>query len=394
MRSSCSWEQLIAPVRPEEFLTTILGRRFAHIAAAPDRPILLTWEELNDALLRLRVVGDRVRMFRNGVACPEESYLSERDQSYGAVLRTVAVRRMLREGATLNVNQVSDLFDPVRDVVESLATTFRTGVSSNMYLGFGHDRGFDIHWDTHDTLITQVFGRKHWRVFEPTRRYPLRAPNLDDLGVSTARPVLDSILGAGDTLYLPRGWWHVVTPIAEPSLHITFGIKHPTGVDLLMTTAAKMASCEEARRDLPLFASSEQRSAYIELLLEQFARLLCGNPVEAYYDALERKVEVQLKANLPGDVMSPANASTSMPLVLAETRRLSITVLNEEAIFVAAGKEWRVDRAHAAALRELSNMGAKSIPQLLSIVPPHERINLYALLAALVTEGVLVPKPS
>jgi len=43
-----------------------------------------------------------------------------------------------------------------------------------MYAGWRTNNGFDLHFDDHDTMILQVFGRKRWQVFNPTRLHPFK----------------------------------------------------------------------------------------------------------------------------------------------------------------------------------------------------------------------------
>src|SRR5690349_6211812 len=135
------WEQLIAPLSQEHFVRTYLGQQFVHIIPQPAHQPLLTWDRLNDALMHLRVVGTRVKMFQNGEACTPDTYLGDLQNPFGALLRTAAAVRLLKNGATLVLDQAGELFDSIGSIAESLTESFRIPVSSNLYLGFGRDRG-------------------------------------------------------------------------------------------------------------------------------------------------------------------------------------------------------------------------------------------------------------
>ena len=88
----------------------------------------------------------------------------------------------------------------------------------NLYAGWRTQKGFNLHFDGHDTMILQVHGRKYWKVYRPTRLHPFA----DDIKMAYVLRTLrvEGVLENGGMLYLPRGW--CVRPAAdEPSLHLT-----------------------------------------------------------------------------------------------------------------------------------------------------------------------------
>jgi hypothetical protein len=72
----------------------------------------------------------------------------------------------------------------------------------------------------------------------------------------------EGTLEDGDLLYIPRGWWHVALPLAEPTLHLTVGIHNRTGLDLLRWLAERMRASETFRRDLPRMSSAQVRAEH------------------------------------------------------------------------------------------------------------------------------------
>ena len=119
---------------------------------------------------------------------------------------------------------------------------------SNAYVSFGGTGSFGAHWDTHDVVVLQLVGRKRWRVGPPT--FPLPLPAHTSRRSGEAAPsfsALDVLLEAGDLLYLPRGWWHEVTPLAEPSLHLSVGIYVPSVFDALGLAVSAGAAARAGR---------------------------------------------------------------------------------------------------------------------------------------------------
>ena len=91
---------------------------------------------------------------------------------------------------------------------------------------------------------------------------------------SLTLPLWEGMLVDGDLLYIPRGWWHVATPLDEPTLHLTVGVNNPNGADFLAWYVDRLKASEDVRRDLPQFGCAEEQSALLdrlrELLLQQW----------------------------------------------------------------------------------------------------------------------------
>ncbi len=390
MPTDLHWESLIAPITHQEFVDTIQGCRFALFKSVPSRPQLLNWETLEAVLVRVRFPSDRLQLFRNGKPYDRAAYLTDLHHSYGARVRTAALVRHLRDGATLILNNAEELFDDVGAIAESLTASFRTPTWANMYLGFGGERGFDLHWDTHDTLITQVIGRKHWAVYQPTESHPIEKSRVGALDAKNAQPVMNGLLQAGDTLYMPRGWWHVATPVNEPSLHFTFGMNHPTGLDLLHRLVDTMAQHEEARRDLPMHATVDEQRSHMKRLADLFERRCTPDAIEAHYRELEQQI-VRPRLNLPTDVMRRSAPVDSTPLVLAERHHLTLAALDDGNLeFQVNERAWRVPASYRGPLSRLSSTAGITTMELVQMLEPASRMDFRAVLTALVMEGVVV----
>jgi mannose-6-phosphate isomerase-like protein (cupin superfamily) len=145
------------------------------------------------------------------------------------------------------------MLDPLLDrFASALARDMNTTVNINCYASWPAKQGFDTHYDRHDVFVVQVAGRKVWKVFEPTRRWPLeseRGPTSTPEGLT---PSLECTLTPGDVLYVPRGHWHYA--LAEtPSIHLTVGPTARTGIDFLAWLAERLTSTDELfRKDVPL----------------------------------------------------------------------------------------------------------------------------------------------
>jgi ribosomal protein L16 Arg81 hydroxylase len=158
-------------------------------------------------------------------------------------------RTLLETGATLVLNSVEVHSVAARRLSEEVGQFSGFPACSNAYLSFGGEGSFGAHWDTHDVVVLQLVGRKHWRVGAPTFPLPLPTHTSRDSGQAAPRlSALDVLLEAGDVLYLPRGWWHEVTPLSEPSLHLSVGIYVPSVLDALGLLCQQLLPLELAAR--------------------------------------------------------------------------------------------------------------------------------------------------
>lgn len=111
-----------------------------------------------------------------------------------------------------------------------------------------------LHYDETHNLYIQVYGRKHFKMFEPGQAqclYPTDVPRDPFLSrVDVHRPDLerfprfpeaehiDFTLEPGDTLYLPAFWWHSVLSL-DVAISVNFWWA-PAFVDLLAPAALRL----------------------------------------------------------------------------------------------------------------------------------------------------------
>lgn len=158
-------------------------------------------------------------------------------------------RALVADGATLVLNSLEAHSAAARRLSEEVNRLSGFPTRSNAYVSFGGNGSFGAHWDTHDVVVLQLVGRKRWRVGPPT--FPLPLPGQTSRRSGQAAPslsALDVLLEAGDVLYLPRGWWHEVTPLPEPSLHLSVGIYVPSVFDALNWLCQRVLPLELAAR--------------------------------------------------------------------------------------------------------------------------------------------------
>ena len=166
-----------------------------------------------------------------------------------------AVAGAWASGATLVMNALHRSHPPLVRFCRDLAADLGHPVQCNAYVTPpGRARGFRFHHDTHDVLVLQVSGSKHWVVHEPVVRLPASGDTAvgDHLVAQGAEPLLDVELHTGDALYLPRGFVHAARSLEETSVHLTIGVHATTWADVLRDLADDARRSEAFRESLPL----------------------------------------------------------------------------------------------------------------------------------------------
>ena len=195
----------------------------------------------------LRTPG--LRMVRDGAPLAPAGYTDTIPWRPGAFTGTAAPVRIAEAfaaGATLVLQGLHHHHLPSARYCRGLEAALGYPVQANAYWTPPGAQGFGVHHDTHDVFVLQVSGHKRWRVYEPLVELPLKEQRWT--GGEAGAPVMEFVLGPGDTLYLPRGWPHEAATSGEASLHITVGLHPPTRTDALRAALDACGDDVEFRR--------------------------------------------------------------------------------------------------------------------------------------------------
>jgi hypothetical protein len=364
-----SLARMLEPRAPEEFLDSYWGAGFLHVRGRPGRfAHMMPWARLSEILRRHRLDHPRLRLVRDGKPVPVASYLRHltggRQRAAVPRLKSSELARHLRDGATLVLDAVDELSGPVEELARDLELFFRERVQVNLYAGWQTSRGFDLHWDDHDVFILQVAGRKRWGVYGQTRPYPL-VNDIEKAEKPAREPLWEGTLEDGDLLYIPRGWWHVAEPLAEPTLHLTVGVHNRTGLDLLRWLSERLRASEPFRRDLPRFAPPAERAAHAARLREELLTAWGDALVEQFYEDLDARADSRARVELPW-VATPAAEPPAPEMIvrLLAPRALKFEASGGVLEFDCLGRRWRFAEEAAPVLRRLDERRACTIAEL------------------------------
>lgn len=364
-----SLARVLEPYAPEEFLDSSWGVNFLHVRGRAGRfARMMPWGRLSGILSRQRLDFPRLRLVRDGKAVPVTSYLrhatNARQKAPIPRLKSAGLARQLREGATLVLDAVDELSEPIEELAKGFELLFRERVQVNLYAGWQTSRGFDLHWDDHDVFILQVAGRKRWSVYGQTRPSPL-VNDIEKAQPPEHEPLWEGTLEDGDLLYIPRGWWHVAVPLAEPTLHLTVGVHQRTGLDLLRWLSERLRASETFRRDLPRLTSRAERAAHSARLREELLEAWDDSLLESFYEDLDARAEPRPRVGLPWVAMpdaAPPEVSTVVRLLAP--RPLKLEAAGGVVEFDSMGHRWRFAVDALLVLRALAERRACTVAEL------------------------------
>lgn len=363
---------LLAPCLPKEFLASSWGKNYLHVRGKQGKfTHLLPWNNLNEILMTHRLDYPRLRLMQDGKSLPTSSYIRHASGGKGKAsvprLLSVELENHLRAGATLVLDAVDELYEPIRNLARGLESKFHERIQVNCYAGWKVSRGFDLHWDDHDVFIVQVTGRKRWNIYGMTTPYPLKEGGELNLK-PTHDPIWSEVLEDGDLLYIPRGWWHVAVPLDEPTLHLTVGIHNRTGADFIHWFTERLRTRKAFRKDLPRFESPDAQSAHMETLRSELFESWNADLLNEYFNEQDANAEPRAGFNLPYAAMPNAIPLSGDTIFRMNTPRPLDFVVNDGVIeFACNKKRWRFAERALLLLRLLNERRVCSLSELCDV---------------------------
>ena len=381
------FKALLAPMTPEEFLASYCSKCFCHIAGSPEKfAALLPWQDLNRVLELHTLRPNQLELIKSGASIDPRSY-TEYATREGWVVPRLNVREFtnqLREGATLKLSHIHEMHPPLTMLAESLERFFRATCGINVYVAWRDVHGFNIHRDKHDVFIAQISGKKRWRLYAPIPGKPAKAPT---------EHTWESIINAGDLLYIPRGLWHAAAPLNEPSLHLSISIENPTIADLISWVANELRWHDVGQVNISRFATPAERAAALEQTKEAMLAMLDAGLVDKYFESSDIRRETQPRFSLPWSATPEALPVDGKTLLKLRSRRplhLHLDPNNRVIEFTAQGQTWRFPILMKVFLDAIKNGDPISFDELIALgrTSPGEAMSR-AFIATLIKEGIL-----
>jgi ribosomal protein L16 Arg81 hydroxylase len=246
----------IAPTTAEEFLAAYWERKPLHVerGEAGRFDDLLSARDVERQVSEPGLRAPGFRLVKAGEKLDPRDYTKDlpwRPQPFTGSADNLAVARQFVRGATVVLQGLHLTWTPLALYCRSLEAFLGHPVQANAYYTPAQSQGLPVHHDTHDVLVLQVAGSKRWLVYDPVFDLPLKHQRYKAEMGEQGSTVMDVVLRAGDTLYLPRGWLHEALTSDEDSLHMTIGISVVTWLDAFRELLAEVEDDVEFRRSVP-----------------------------------------------------------------------------------------------------------------------------------------------
>ncbi len=297
-------DALFAPLGADRFFAERFEKHPLHLVAPRPRPPLLTHAELLDALSRSGGCPAGVVVFPEHGGTTREALFTD----------PARMAAYLDEGHPLVWNRARGVSERVDAMTELLSEELGAHVWPNVYATGTAGTPFDMHFDAHEVIAVQCEGEKDWQISEVRVDRPLDADEMEPaVGaalVGRRDEAASRILGAftskqGDLVYIPRGQFHNAKATKGRSLHVTFGIRLPSGFDLARRIVLDLLSDPAFREYMPARAVDPDGSLSTAHLADVAARLARAFRGEALVEA-EGALRTAWTTAGPGKSAAPA----------------------------------------------------------------------------------------
>jgi bifunctional lysine-specific demethylase and histidyl-hydroxylase NO66 len=307
-----------------------------------------------------------VTLVKDGVSIDPKEYSREPNERRGGarVIDSGRVYEYFHAGATVQIQGAQLRLPSLADFCRQLEIELTQPVQANIYITPRHARGLDLHFDSHDVLVLQVFGRKRWELYGRSVDAPLEKHI--EIGVERTPLVLETELSAGDVLYFPRGFPHRVESTETASVHVTLGLIAQTWADAFREVLAYLDSDSRFRQSLPVrYAYAEQetvqaikamRDELTTWLAELDPRLVATWLADAFWAGRPRNLNGQLQQLLTLEdvtdqsivvrpasrIARPSSTGAELRLIFGDTGLALPGQLAEAIDFILARREFPV----------------------------------------------------
>ena len=204
-----------------------------------------------------------LRVARDGSTLPDRAFTGA--AGVGATiadqLSDTQLVRLFADGSTLVLQALHRTWPPILAFCQQLAGELGHPVQANAYVTPPQNRGFSNHYDVHDVFVLQIAGEKRWTIHAPVHPAPLRSEPWTGRRAAVERraqepPLIETVLSAGDCLYLPRGFLHAAEALGGVSTHLTIGVhswtRHGLAEQVISQALRRTAQRADLRASLPL----------------------------------------------------------------------------------------------------------------------------------------------
>ena len=308
-----SFADLIAPIGEETFFADYHDKKHLHIRANAANKLddVMTWETLS-ALLNMTAIWSphSLKLFLDTKPVAVDKYCRpaiDRNGTQSMQPDADKVKSWLRRGASIVANDIDTLTPGLISAAGALENRLGGKVQSNLYCSWDQHQAFPTHFDTHEVFALHVAGEKTWRLFEGRLENPIASDTFqnldDDFHAANRGEVAEEVtLKPGDILYIPRGQYHDALASSEGCIHLSFGVTHIIGFDV-MTLLFERAMTEPLfRQNIP--PNEKDARAWIAEMTSLLSEFGTSDEIWSAVEGFREDFEYQRGGfDLPGDAL-------------------------------------------------------------------------------------------
>lgn len=377
---------LLAPSSPAEFLERYFEKELLHIGRANPDYFRDVYDvgEVESSIVVGALEPDKFCLIKSGApqVSVDEMTIERRNprarhtgRPPNLVLDPRVILSHFDRGYTLNIKDAS-LFSPrLQKFVNRLQQRLGFYVQTNIYFTPPKAQGFDVHHDTHDTMVMQIEGTKSWRVYDPVVELPVETqPYSKEEHGKHLKLNRQVTLQPGDTLYIPHGFPHEAMTAEGRSLHVTLAMCPMRVIDLLEAMIDLAAVTDvELRRALPpgWHESKEFPAQFAAMLRERLPKALPAAHVPAATHIVLRELFAVTRVEAGGnfdELQRSLGFGPPSTVVLRDDAPFMLRRTGATLELLVAGKSLGFPATYAPLFERLQQ-GPMTLPQVDAILP-------------------------
>ncbi len=294
----------IDSILESDFVKHFCAKKMLHITQ-DDRTRfehLLSWDMINRILSENLLDSKRFRLTRDGTDIPLAFYRDISNDRQPVIWSKA--KDLVKQNASVVMNRVQDLSPAVRRLSCQIETALDQKVNVNGYMTFGSGGAFAMHYDPHDVLVLQLYGTKHWFLYEDPEPSPTYQEKKTAPKPAPREVAFETVLQPGDAIYVPRGHYHRAAVTDTHSVHLTFGIHTAKAMDFIDWIHTNLLTDELFRKDVLTIRGTDALVEQGQAIKDRLCDVINGASLPDFLDKwqTERNRVSEVRLGPPADI--------------------------------------------------------------------------------------------
>ncbi|NQW01991.1 MAG: hypothetical protein HQ483_19965 [Rhodospirillales bacterium] len=290
------FQNIISPIRPDDFFQNYLGRKALHIPGKPDKfSGLFDWADVNRIINTANIWNaNSFKLILDNESVAPAEYMPQ------GFLNVRIVSDYIEKGASVVLSGMETYAEGSAALAASLQAALGGYSQCNLYCSFQQHPGFLPHFDLMDVFVFQIDGEKDWDIFETQFENPMLKPGCHQMSFSREQHAANKgaiekkvTMKPGDVLYIPKGKYHAAIATSAHSLHLTYGIEPPRALSFIETVVDSLYKDPLFRQEMPHYDDKEAYTRTLDRLAEQLHAHMTGEEARSRFRDGHRSLSLQ-----------------------------------------------------------------------------------------------------